>query len=147
LFRRQPAIVQNQSGRSQGPDAQLGNLVAQGEPGHVFLDQEHDDAFERGLRIRLGGHGEEVGQAGVGDPHIAPVQDVAVSAPPGGRGDRSQVRACVGFGHANDTDLVASDGGHQQTLFLLVGAETVKETGAHQALHGHGGGQAHRGTS
>ena len=54
------------------------------KPGEVFLDEKRGELFA----VDLGEHGEQVGEAGVGDPHLFAVENVVLAV------GREQRRAC-----------------------------------------------------
>src|SRR5580704_17801811 len=50
-------------------------FFSDGEAGEIFLDQERSELFT----IDLGENGEQVGEVGVGDPHLFTIEDVVLA--------------------------------------------------------------------
>ncbi len=75
VFRGHLAIVQDDGARRRAANAQLVLFAADGEAGKVPFHQECGELFA----ADLGKHGEQVSEAGVGNPHLFAVQDVVLS--------------------------------------------------------------------
>ena len=72
---RHLAVVEDERRGGRAADAHLLLFGADGEAGEVFLDQERGEL----LAVNLGEDGEQVGEVGVGDPHLLAVQDVVLA--------------------------------------------------------------------
>ena len=78
---------------------------------------------------------EELRTRAVGDEHLAAVDAPHVAVAHRVRADRGDVRAGVGLGDRDRTDLRARDRGSQPTLALVVGTELGERGGGHVRLH------------
>src|SRR5207302_11400746 len=83
-----------------GPDAELVLQLADGEAGSVLLHHEGADPPVTGGPVGLGEHRVEVGDPGVGDPLLAPVDDPLVAVADGLGGHRGHVGAGLGLRQA-----------------------------------------------
>ena len=75
VLHRHLAVVQDERRGGRAADAHLLFFGADGEAGEVLLDQEGGEL----LAVDLGEDGEQVGEVGVGDPHLLAVQDVVLA--------------------------------------------------------------------
>ena len=73
------AIFENQFAGGRSADAELVFLLADGESGEVFLDEERRDALVARRGIDRGEENEEAGLLAVGDPQLAAVEDVVAA--------------------------------------------------------------------
>ena len=86
----------------------------------------------------VGGVGQQtdpVGLRAVGDPHLVAVDDVVGAVLAGAGLDGGDVGAGAHLGHTDARHHVALDGGHQELLGQLVGAEASERGRRHVGLH------------
>ena len=86
-----------QLARAAGPDAELVFLLADREAGGAALDEKRRDAAIARLGVDRRKDDEEVGFVAVGDPELAPGEDVGVAVLPGARREREGVAAGAGL--------------------------------------------------
>ena len=105
---------------AQMPELVLG--VARRDARPVALDDERRDALV--LRGRVGLREDElvVGDRGVRDPVLLPVQDVGVALAARGRAHRGDVGAGGRLGQPEAGELLAARLRHEVALLLLLGA-------------------------
>jgi len=112
----------------------------------------HDEAFDLAILHVTGPDDDVVGERGVADPFLLPVQDPvgAVAARGGGEATRDP-GADVGLGQPERADLLHPGHLRQPPLLLLLGAEQVDRPHRQAAVHAHergdrrvGPGQLHR---
>ncbi len=89
----------------------------------VCLDDEGRAAVA--LAVGLGEDDVEVGDAGVRDPVLLPVDDPLVAVLDGARAQGGRVRAGLGLGQREGGRPLAARAARQETLLLLVGAEEL----------------------
>ncbi len=125
VLRRHHAVLEDQRTGAAAADAQLVLLGAHRQAGRVALDQEAGELAVLHLavgRLNLGEHGEQVGEAGVGDELLRAGQAVALAVGRQHRlglgGQRVRARARLGQGIGGD-QLAAGQAG--QVLLLLFG--------------------------
>ena len=75
VLHRHLAVVQDERRSGRAANAHLLFFVADGEAGEILLDQERGEL----LAVNFGEDGEQVGEVGVGDPHLLAVQDVVLA--------------------------------------------------------------------
>ena len=140
VFHRHLAIVQNQRAGGRAANAHLVLFGADGESGKVPLDQKCGELFA----VDLGEDGEQVGEAGVGDPHLFAVEDVvlAVGRKLGAGAAIQGVGAGRGFREGIGADDLAGGQPRQILLLLLFGAEVNDGQRADAAVRAPGGGEA-----
>ena len=73
VLERYHAIGKHQGAGRRAADTELMLLGAHAQTRSARLDQEGRKLFS----VNLGEHGEQAGHAGIGDPHLLPVQDIA----------------------------------------------------------------------
>src|SRR5206468_2168877 len=102
-------------------NAKLVFFGADGKAGKRFLDQECCEL----LTVDLGEHGKQVGEAGVGDPHLFAIQNVVL--PVGRKSSAGSAVKCVrsgrGFGQGVSADEFSGGKARKIFLFLLIAAE------------------------
>ena len=76
VVRGHAAVVEDQLAGAGGADSELVLLVADGESGRVFLDEECGDSLIAGGGVEGGEDDEEAGLGGVRDPKFAAVEEV-----------------------------------------------------------------------
>ena len=109
VLRRHLAVLEHQFGRVGAAHAELVELLGGGEAGHALLDQEGGDAAAAGLRVCLGVDHQDLGVRPVGDPHLGPVEDVAIALALGARAHADHVRARARLAHGERADMLARD--------------------------------------
>ncbi len=87
-----------------------------------LLDQKGGDALGAGVRVSLGIDYDQFGLRPVGDPHLAPVEHVAVAAAFGAGAHRDDIRAGLGFAHRQRPHMLTRDQLRQMALALGFGA-------------------------
>src|SRR6185437_1457532 len=95
-------------------------------------DEDHREALV--LVLALGGAADDqdvVGEVGVGDEDLLPVDDVAAVGADGFGGERADVGAGVGLGHGDRFDRAVGDSA-EDILLLLIGAESLGGAGDDQ---------------
>ena len=121
VLHRHLAIVQDERRGGRAADAHLLFFRADGEAREIFLDQERGEL----LAIDFGEDGEQVGEVGVGDPHLFAVQDVvlAVGRKHGAGAAVHRVGAAGAFRKRVGADHFGRSQLGQIFLLLLLGAE------------------------
>ena len=102
-------ILEGDLGGVRAAHAELVEMRADGEAGHLALDQEGGDAARPGLRVGLGIDHQHGGVGRVGDPVFRSVQHEAVVALLGAQAHRDHIRARPGLGHGEAADMLARD--------------------------------------
>ena len=95
----------------------LSSFLPTVKPGVAALDEERRDAAVAGLGIDGREDDEEVGLVAVGDPELAAVEDEAVAALGGARGQRERVAAGAGLRQRVGADGLLREPG--QVVLLL----------------------------
>ena len=75
IFNRNFAIVQDDGASGRSANAHFVLFRADGESGESFLHEKCRELFS----VNFGEDGEQVGESGVGDPHLFAVQNVVFS--------------------------------------------------------------------
>ncbi len=75
VFDRNLAVVQNDGAGGRPANAHLVLFRADGKSRESFLDQKRGELFA----VDFGEDGEQVGEAGVGDPHLLAVENVMLA--------------------------------------------------------------------
>ena len=109
VLRRHLAVLEHQLAGVRPPHAELVELLGGGEAGHALLDQEGGDAAAAGVGVGLGVDHEDLGVRPVGDPHLRPVEDVAIALALGPRAHAHHVRARARLAHGERADMLARD--------------------------------------
>ena len=107
------------------------------ESGRSRLDHECRQALGARCLAGAGEHDVKVGDAGIGDPGLGPVEAPLVAIAAGRRGKCGDVGAGLGFGQSERRDARALGHRRQPTALLLGRAEQADRTGA-EPLHGEG---------
>jgi len=96
-------------------------------------------SWGRALGVGPGEDQEVVGQGGHADPHLLAVEDVDVPLPPGGGGQRGDVRTRSRFGQAEGGPALPARLGDQEPLLLLLRPplEQTHAVQAHVDAHHH----------
>ena len=120
---RDEAVVQHDLAHRRGPQAHLVQAAGHAEPGRPLLDEEGGDAGHLGLAGMRGEDQHHVGDRGVGDVQLGPVEHVAVALAldPGPHAER--VGSGVGLGHRVHPDEVPRHQPGQVGLLLRRRAE------------------------
>src|SRR5271165_4562120 len=135
VLHRHLAVVEDEWRGRGAANAHLLLLVADRETGEVLLHQESGKLFA----VDLGEDGEQVGEVGVGDPHLFAVQHVVLAV----RGEHGAGAAVqrVGAAGAFRQRVRADDFGGRESrqIFLLLsfGAEEDDGQGADAAVRAH----------
>ena len=75
IFRGHLAVVQNDGASRGAANAQLARLATDGEARKISFHQERSELFS----VDLGKDREQVGEAGVGNPHLFAVENVVLA--------------------------------------------------------------------
>ena len=102
LLRRDGALLESDLAEGVGLAQHL--RPDEAEPFGAGRHEEAGDPAAPGGRIRGREHRIDVGDAGVGDERLAPVQNVFVASPLGARGQRGRVAAGLRLGHRERAD-------------------------------------------
>ena len=128
--------VQRRRARPADPELVLG--LADGEAGGVpFDDEGAHPAGARRVRVGLGEDDVDLGEGGVGDEDLRPVQDVGVVL------EHRRARAGRGVGPGGGLGqgerAQAAAGGHVGEVLVLLGlvAESVNGEGGQRGVRGH----------
>ena len=115
------AVVQDERGGRGAANAHLLFFGADGEAGKVFLDEERREL----LAVHFREDRKQVGEVGVGDPHLLAVEDVvlAVGREHGLGAAVQRVRAAGPLRQRVSTDHLGRCQLRQVLLLLLLGAE------------------------
>ncbi len=140
IFDGHLAIGEDERAGGGAADAELVLLRADGEAGSAALDEEGGEFFA----VDFGEDGEEVGETGVGDPHLLAVQDV-VAAVGGENGAGAAIHGVAGgggFGERVGADPFA--GGELGQVLLFLRGRAVPDDGqrADAGVGGEGDGEA-----
>ena len=92
------------------------------DPACRAVDDERGQSLSPRLRTGPGDHRQEVGERGVRDEGLRPLEQPAVLRAVRRGADRREVRAGVGFGHGKGRDRPALLDRRQEPALLLVGA-------------------------
>ncbi len=114
--------------------------AADRETGEALLYQERGEFFA----IHLGEHGEQVGEAGVGDPHLFAVQHImlAVGGKLGAGAAVERIRAGGGFRERIGPDNLGGRQPREVFLLLLFGPEVNDRQQANAGVASPTGGKA-----
>jgi len=119
VFRRHPAVLEDQFAGGRAAPAHLAQLGLGMEPCEILLDDEGRDTLGPALRCRLGVDQQHVGDGAVGDEHLAAVQDVVIAfAPRGGAHAAERVGSRPGLGQAERADPLPCAQFRQVALLL-----------------------------
>ena len=116
------AVVEDQLAGVRAAHAELVELPGGGETPELPLDDERGDAARSGVGVGLGVDHQHVRVGAVGDPHLGPVQHVAVVALLGVQLHRDHVGPRAGLAHRQRADVLAGDEPGEVALALLAGA-------------------------
>ena len=128
-----PAILEEEQRGVRGEVADLRQLLRDAEPLHVGRERHQRHAAVSGA---AGAHreGDEVRPTAVRDPHLGAVDHVVVAGPARGRAEVGHVAAGVGLGDAQGGDLLSRQGGDEELLLLLFGADFGDDRRRHLRL-------------
>ncbi len=122
IRRRHPHVGEAEFGRVLGLHADLVEIAATLEAGHVTLDAEQAEALGALLGIGAGHDEDQVGVDAVGDERLRAVEHPVVTVADGAGLDALQVAAGAGLGHRDGGDeLAGAEAGQPALLLLLVG--------------------------
>ena len=109
VLRRHLAVLEHQLAGVGPPHAELVEFLGRGEAGHALLDEEGGDAAAAGVGVGLGVDHEDLGVRPVGDPHLRPVEHVALAPADRAGAHADHVRARARLAHGERADVLARD--------------------------------------
>ena len=125
VFRRHRRVLENYLVGGGTPHPQLAVHRVDGQPRTVLLDDEGADALVAHGAVLGGEDDDGLGDRGVGDEHLAAVQEVG-AIPLGGGGLQCRgVGPTARFGQPEGGHPLPGGQGRQQTLLLVFAAEGV----------------------
>ncbi len=129
-------VVEEQLRSVLGVHADLVQVAAALEAGHVPLDHQQADALVPLFRVGAGDDDHQVGQLAVGDEGLLPVEHVAAVGLAGRRGaDALQVAAGARLGHRDRGDEVPAAVAGQPAVPLLRRAQAQQVLADHVVVH------------
>ena len=140
ILNRHLAVGEHQRAGGGAANTQLVLFRADGEPGSSLLDQERSELFS----VDFDEDGEQVGKAGIADPHLLAVENVmrAVRRERGAGTNVHGVRAGGRFGESIGTDTISGGQAGQELLLLRVGAIPDDRQSADAHMRAEGDGEA-----
>ena len=115
VARRHACVLQDHRRRRRGVQPHLVLFLADRHAGEAALDDERGER----LAVDLGEDDEDVGEAGVGDPHLLAGQREAAVGEPGGAGPRAErIRARPRLAETVGADHLARGEARQVALLL-----------------------------
>src|SRR5580692_12610500 len=104
-------IVESELGGRHGPHAHFRDRLADDESLEILLDQKDRELL---LRAGAGEHREEIGHRRRGDPHLLTFEKIAAVDLARRGGDAAEIAAGIRLGHADATDLLATQRRREQ---------------------------------
>ena len=120
VLRRDLAVVEEELAGVRSPHPELVELPRGGEPGESLLDDERGEPPGTRVGVRAGVDHEGVGVRPVRDPHLAAVEEEAVTLAFGPRPHAHHVRARPRLAHREGADVLAPDEGWKVAALLFL---------------------------
>ena len=95
------------------------------QTGRALFHDESADALVAETAVLRRKHHDILGHGGIGDEHLAAVQEVGPVALDGGGLERGGVRSTTRLGQPKGGDTPAIDQGRQDALLLVIAAEAI----------------------